>query len=82
MKFNKRGWQWICRPDAFVGAYAAIDREEDIAVLVKVTVDMVSDFVMVYIDREGDIAALVKETVETVLDHVLGVGFQWACRKD
>jgi hypothetical protein len=60
-----------------VGVYAAIDREEDIAVLVKETVDMVLDFVKVYADREGDIAVL----VEMVLD-VLVVGFQWACRKD
>ena len=42
------GWQWICRPDAYVGVYAAIDREGDIAVLVKKTVDMVLD-VLVYL---------------------------------
>jgi hypothetical protein len=68
-----------------VEVYAAIDREGDIAVLVKET-DMVLDaFVGVYaaIDREGDIAALVKETVDMVLQvDVLVVGFQWARRKD
>ena len=71
MKFGKMGWQWICRPDAFVGAYAAIEREEDIAVLVKETVDMMLDFVKVYaaIDREGDIVK------ETVVPDVLVVGF-------
>jgi hypothetical protein len=31
----------MCKPDAFVGVYAAIDREGDIAALVKETVDMV-----------------------------------------
>ena len=43
MKFSKMGWQWICRPDAFVEVYAAIDREGNIAVLVKETVDLVLD---------------------------------------
>ena len=55
------------RPDAFVGVYAAIDREGDIVVLVKGSVDMVLDFV--------------KETVDVVLD-VLVPAYQWACRKD
>lgn len=37
-----------CRPDAFVGGVcAAIDREGDIAVLVKETVDMVIDVLVV-----------------------------------
>lgn len=40
MKFGKMDWQWIYRPDAFVEVHAAIDREGDIAVLVKETVDM------------------------------------------
>ena len=48
MKFSKMGWQWICRPDAFVGVYAAaIDREGNIAVLVKETVDLVLDVLVV-----------------------------------
>jgi hypothetical protein len=52
MKIGKMGWQWICRPDAFVGVYAAIDREGIavlvvVAVLVKDTVDMVLDVLVV-----------------------------------
>lgn len=47
MKFGKMGRQWRCRPDAFVGVYAAIDREGDIAVLVKETVDMALDVLVV-----------------------------------
>ena len=62
--------------------YAAIDREGDIAVLVKETDMMRHAFVGVYA-AIGDIAALVKETVDMVLQvDVLVVGFQWAGRKD
>ena len=37
-------WQWICRPDAFVGVYARVG---DIDVLVKEVVDMALDVLVV-----------------------------------
>jgi hypothetical protein len=37
----------MCKPDAFVGVYAAIDREGGIAALVKKTVDLVLDVLVV-----------------------------------
>ena len=46
MKFVERGWQWICRPDAFVRVYSAIDRDGDVAVL-KETVEMLDHVLVV-----------------------------------